>query len=113
MRRSTDGLSRYFCGNHAWLSFGSGEVTGVSIRLRILKGPSVHRINIKTLASYRGIDPFEDTESVIVVKRRVNVKSYRGIDPFEDTERFFIASLQRYHMSYRGIDPFEDTERWK
>ena len=36
---------------------------------------------------------------------------YRGIDPFEDTESSWHRRAIKLRWSgYRGIDPFEDTE---
>ena len=63
-------------------------VTGVSIRLRILKVDIETKPVIRLLVCYRGIDPFEDTESsIFAFAYSVRIVGYRGIDPFEDTER--------------------------
>ena len=89
----------------------SREVTGVSIRLRILKAGCVPGEAAACVLCYRGIDPFEDTErSVFAVAIAAGVDRYRGIDPFEDTESSQPMPLGVIHQRYRGIDPFEDTE---
>ena len=63
-------------------------VTGVSIRLRILKAYSMGDRQTRH-PRYRGIDPFEDTEreEIRVLVSQI-IEGYRGIDPFEDTESF-------------------------
>ena len=93
-------------------SYVAGPVTGVSIRLRILKENTTLTLSKTVAGSYRGLDPFEDTERHWPDMKRMKYLGYRGLDPFEDTESASCSNRSlKARICYRGLDPFEDTER--
>ncbi len=117
-----------------WLE--SSWVAGISIRLRILKGPLVSAKRSRVFGC-RDIDPVEDTESTSHAPEEYLQWRCRDIDPVEDTESFkgpiayrlstgkvagisirlrilkacvWLATTWRECSGCRDIDPVEDTE---
>src|SRR6266487_2918052 len=111
-------------------------VAGISIRLRILKGPLVSAKRSRVFGC-RDIDPVEDTESTSHAPEEYLQWRCRDIDPVEDTESFkgpiayrlstgkvagisirlrilkvWMVKAVRFQLRFccRDIDPVEDTE---
>ncbi len=84
------------------------RVAEVSIRGRILKVPaSCQRENIHICG--RGIDPWQDSESLASFRSVLNEQGGRGIDPWQDSEslHYFLPPCEKHRWQrYRSVAGF-------